>query len=727
MNRKKIINDKLFLEILTTKSFPLLQDNNKIHSRGKKWNIEKISLERALAEEKKQAQQRIATLSAEKTSLESALAKEKKQGQQRIATLSAEKMSLERKLRDRLKKVTKIALVIGAPILAIISPFIFLILLKKHFEKIHPKLHIFKKNEALISNFAAIVESSTEKNEFFNQSPKQLNKLYSNLYMNQLGRKKPGPLASIIIPSFNNEDFLAQSIHSVLMQSHYNLEVIIVDDGSTDRSISIALEIAKADNRVKVIPLLRNFGCYYARNIGLMHSKGEYIGICDSDDMLSPDFLEKSLDTINQNSSLIACQSRVRRWSKDFSAPISSLRYGEITLLWRRSAIHDIGWYDTTRFASDTEFRSRLIAFYGKSALMSIPDETYYARSVEDSLTLTNESRAHELKDGRLQSNLSLGRQRYSGNFKSWHENFESEQALKFPLLKRPFELGDVRQNASPSLGQRCIGAMASSPERIASLRTALPSILNQFDLIYLYLNKYESIPDFCIHPKIAVTLSTKGVGDLCDSGKFYSLPFSEESYIFTLDDNIIYPEDYTQKMIHYIEVFSRKTVVGVHGINFPKGSFSDFKQTEVFNFMKQNYGGFVDLLGTGTIAWHNSILQPTLNDFKTKDVCDVWFARLAALSEVSLFSVPREENWLRSINGNQSYLVDETTAGQTSFFEVYEKFYAPILKEKQLRQKSIDDLKRNHSDLVVNALFGEFWLGDRGALLHKSYEGFIS
>ena len=106
------------------------------------------------------------------------------------------------------------------------------------------------------------------------------------------------PLISFIIPVYNVEKYLAQCIESVLVQSHDNIEIILVDDGSTDKSGEICDNFSKTDNRVRVIHQ-ENRGASAARNAGLGIAKGNYIAFIDSDDYVSPSMAEKLLDAID--------------------------------------------------------------------------------------------------------------------------------------------------------------------------------------------------------------------------------------------------------------------------------------------------------------------------------------------------------------------------------------------------------------------------------------------
>jgi len=113
------------------------------------------------------------------------------------------------------------------------------------------------------------------------------------------------PRISIIIPVYNTEQYLAKCIESVINQTYINLEILLVNDGSTDSSLDICNAYASNDSRVVVINK-QNGGVSSARNSGLEVATGEYIGFVDSDDFLSPVMYEELLDAIQKNDADIA-------------------------------------------------------------------------------------------------------------------------------------------------------------------------------------------------------------------------------------------------------------------------------------------------------------------------------------------------------------------------------------------------------------------------------------
>lgn len=102
-------------------------------------------------------------------------------------------------------------------------------------------------------------------------------------------------LVSIIIPVYNVQDYLQKSLDSIVHQTHDRLDVILIDDGSTDRSGEICDEYARQDMRFRVIHQ-QNAGAANAKNAGLELAKGEYIAFIDSDDWAEPDWIQQMLD-----------------------------------------------------------------------------------------------------------------------------------------------------------------------------------------------------------------------------------------------------------------------------------------------------------------------------------------------------------------------------------------------------------------------------------------------
>ena len=112
-------------------------------------------------------------------------------------------------------------------------------------------------------------------------------------------------LISVIVPIYNTEKYLVECIESIREQTYSNIEIILVDDGSTDASIEICDEFSKKDSRVRVFHK-ENEGSAVAKNFGIQQSKGEYIILVDSDDTVSDKMIEVLYTHIKEKNADIA-------------------------------------------------------------------------------------------------------------------------------------------------------------------------------------------------------------------------------------------------------------------------------------------------------------------------------------------------------------------------------------------------------------------------------------
>lgn len=111
---------------------------------------------------------------------------------------------------------------------------------------------------------------------------------------------------SVIIPVYNTESYLSRCIDSVIQQANISLEIILVDDGSTDSSPDICDTYAREHNNIKVFHI-QNCGCGMARTEGFKHASGSYVTFTDSDDKMEPFMLQKMVTAGYENNADIVC------------------------------------------------------------------------------------------------------------------------------------------------------------------------------------------------------------------------------------------------------------------------------------------------------------------------------------------------------------------------------------------------------------------------------------
>ena len=132
------------------------------------------------------------------------------------------------------------------------------------------------------------------------------------------------PQVSVIVPVYNAEKYLAQCVDSILAQTFHDIEVILVDDGSTDSSPALCDAYAEKDSRVKVIHKA-NGRAASARNAGMKIAQGNYIAFVDSDDWIAPEMYEKMLGT---NADVVLCDYVRFQGEQEFPFTQPNIREG---------------------------------------------------------------------------------------------------------------------------------------------------------------------------------------------------------------------------------------------------------------------------------------------------------------------------------------------------------------------------------------------------------------
>ena len=108
-------------------------------------------------------------------------------------------------------------------------------------------------------------------------------------------------LVSIVVPVYNCEKFIRQTINTVKKQTYNNWELLLVNDCSTDRSKEIIIKELKDDDRIKLLELEKNSGAAIARNKGIENARGKYIAFLDADDLWNEEKIEKQIRFMKDN------------------------------------------------------------------------------------------------------------------------------------------------------------------------------------------------------------------------------------------------------------------------------------------------------------------------------------------------------------------------------------------------------------------------------------------
>lgn len=209
------------------------------------------------------------------------------------------------------------------------------------------------------------------------------------------------PKVSVLIAVYNAEKYLHQCLNSMRLQTLHDIEVLCVDDASTDSSLSILQEFAEKDERFKVFHLEQNSGPCKARNVALKHSTGEYVCFLDADDWMNYETLQKTVDIFEHNPNTDAVLFNCRYYyedgsTEDYSMPLLEMMTGEeafiASLDWSihgiymvRGNMHRAIPYDDSDNAFNDENVTRM--HYYKSREVRQSEGVYWYRMHSGSVT----------------------------------------------------------------------------------------------------------------------------------------------------------------------------------------------------------------------------------------------------------------------------------------------------------------------------------------------------
>lgn len=474
------------------------------------------------------------------------------------------------------------------------------------------------------------------------------------------------PMASVIMTTHNVTKYLEESVTSILYQSWRNLELVVVDDASTDGTWEMLLRLAQSDSRLCIRRLNANLGTYYAKNLGLTIARGAFVFFQDGDDICHPERLRLGMDLLLKPG-VIAVQGAYSRveFPSTRVLPINGelFKPGLITLGIRREVFEAIGMFNCTTKASDDEFFQRLKAYSqsgaGEIAQLDLP--TYYNTFRVGSLfndMVTN----NPVVSGVIEQRPSPSRAAYVKSFQAKHAEIGVNgfrDFFTYPVLRDHLPV-DIDMTLLPNPSEPVHLSLCSIPERVEQLEQVITALAPQVDQIHLYLDRYPEAPAF-LHSwetKLEVLLSKTHPG-LRDNGKFLPLDSISKNpcWLITVDDDIAYPPDYVAALIKRLEYYDRQVVLGVHGVLLPEkpeGYFSA-RYRKVHNFTKAlEKDALVNVIGTGTMACHNSILEGlSLSHFAEAGMADLYLASWCKQNKIPMIAIARHAGWLEELGSS--------------------------------------------------------------------------
>lgn len=249
------------------------------------------------------------------------------------------------------------------------------------------------------------------------------------------------PLVSVIVPCHNAAATITTALRGLQQQSWRNLQILVVDDASTDHSVQLVSDLAREDKRITLLRHSRNQGTYAARNTGLAVAKGRFITVHDADDWSHPQKIEQQARALLNNRHIVASVSHWVRCSPrlDFQAwgKENGWTYRNVSsLMFRRKVRKQLGYWDLVSVNADTEYYYRLIRFYGAKAITEVMPGVPLAFARVGSGSLTHQQATHLFSQ--YQSNGL--RRRYNEAAWQWHQQTSGKQLyLEQSPLVRPF------------------------------------------------------------------------------------------------------------------------------------------------------------------------------------------------------------------------------------------------------------------------------------------------
>ncbi|MDR0304653.1 MAG: glycosyltransferase family 2 protein [Chitinispirillales bacterium] len=253
---------------------------------------------------------------------------------------------------------------------------------------------------------------------------------------------------SVIVPIYNADKYLKQTLDSVRFQTYKNLEIVCVLDCPTDNSEKIVNDIAKEDNRVKIVKHSRNMGPAEARNNGIQYATGEYIHFMDADDFLNPDFYGIMINSSVENDADVAVSSVFNEKN-----PTRSIWFQGNEILFNSDKIYNSmvlvqGWswrylikknfWDNNNFLfpnlmvmEDTAVALPML--YHANKVVTCPDAVYFYKNREDSILNKKGRNAEEKKIWK--ENLRNARKIRANFIRKY--NIKEPSILKEKLSKR--------------------------------------------------------------------------------------------------------------------------------------------------------------------------------------------------------------------------------------------------------------------------------------------------
>lgn len=460
---------------------------------------------------------------------------------------------------------------------------------------------------------------------------------------------------SYVVSAKKAEAFLEDCLRSIVKQdlpSDCDYEILVgVDD--CPETLQEALRLAYLGN-IRVFEMLSHVGTYVTANTLVANSTGEWLFRVDADDVCvqgrTAAMLKKARRAgARMVNTFFAEMSTEGRLIENKRKPADGV------WAYERSLWQEMGGWENWSCSSDSLLKIRAMAHVGEDKVACVNKPMYLRRLHPGQLTqhpvlgkkTAERERFRKLiaaEMARLANGGELIRTKPVYGAFIEHTGSGTEQTVPAdamawdgPVLPKP-----NRADVTVSL--------CSIPSREHCLQKVVASLSKQAARVNVYLNNYTTVPKWLTDYDNVQVATSQEHGDLGDRGKFFWAD-SVEGFHFTCDDDIDYPDDYIQQTLKHFERLGKHVVLTYHGRELPKKPSKYYKgEKHYFHFAHTCNQGYVNVCGTGVLAYHTDAIKVRFEDFKEPNMADVWFALQAQKQRKVCICLPHKKGWLQPI-----------------------------------------------------------------------------
>lgn len=531
--------------------------------------------------------------------------------------------------------------------------------------------------------------------------------------------KEKMPLVSVIMTTYNDENTIEQSIISILRQSYTNLEIVIIDDCSTDDTWKILERLNNKNHehkhQITIQRLNDNLGTYFAKNYGIYLSKGEYIFFQDADDISHPERIRLYMEEFFKNPDILVVRGSFSRVIFPEGKILATnkngenkIRLGYITLGLKKKVFNEIGYFDCATIVSDDEFIHRIKKFYKKELICDNHLPLYYAMYRNSSL-ICSLVQNDPYKDNFLKQKLPIAGEKYVTEFKKCHNSIEAKylkKFFKFPTIRNSIQVcNEITKLSNPKIP--VIFSLCSSQQNYDSLKIVLDSLINQTDIIYLFLETND-----VNEPIFLQKYKPKLIIKFLNSNKKYSIftpkfLLDGNYYFFTASDNLKYPPDYVNTLIKRIEFYNKLTIIGIDGFLLAENPIDDI----IYRYHFTDYlekDKLVNILNINSIACHSSCLRGIdYEHFTDNRYMNLYFAIFCKNNLIPMINISKHKNWVTSVrNFFNNYSMEDYVYKKELLSQLYPSGY------KGIYEILVNSVHKNNDTKKLYNLLPCLWQG---------------